>query len=387
MESGNHTEAIKAIYDAALSENRWQGALDAMINVTEAKCGMLYDHGNLNAIKYSVETVSRFFVENREAVEEYNRMVREGRGSDFDKQGILAMAEHPPLKVVRDDDLFTIDAAYLERPELKMCREVMGFNRRLVVRLSDDPERHVGWLLQYPNKVTDFPKSDIRLMEALAPHAAKAIEIHTLTQPLRLKYRAVLSVLDMIDLPILLFAGCGNVIVKNRAAQDILSERDALWLDRAGMLCARDETMRVELANAVSRMTRTARGESFDRSIEIEISRGPFAPSIYALISPLRDVELELERGLEGAVMTLIDPSYPVRVRVDLVAAAYGLSPAEARVADLIAVGRSNPAIAEMTNVSPETVKKQVSAVFEKTGTRSRLAFLWRVFQFSPPVR
>jgi DNA-binding CsgD family transcriptional regulator len=258
----------------------------------------------------------------------------------------------------------------------------------LVLKLSGDPTWQVGWILQFPTEISGVSIKDQRFFESLAPHAAKAIEINRLTLPLRLKYRAVLTVLDMIDLPILLFAGDGAIILKNRAAEDILSARDALWSDRAGRLCARNETTGAALTSAVGRMARTARGESLDRSVEIEIPRGGAgAPSVYALISPLRDAEMELEQGLEGAVMTLIDPSYPVCARVDLVATAYGLSPAEARVADLIAVGRSNAAIAEMTNVSPETVKTQTSAVFEKSGTRGRLAFLWRVFQFSPPVR
>jgi DNA-binding CsgD family transcriptional regulator len=49
------------------------------------------------------------------------------------------------------------------------------------------------------------------------------------------------------------------------------------------------------------------------------------------------------------------------------------LSPAELRVADLVAEGLSNPQIAARLHLSPRTVQTQVSYALKKLGLRSRV--------------
>ena len=69
-------------------------------------------------------------------------------------------------------------------------------------------------MVQYGTEVGDVPRADRAHLEVLAPHATRAIELHRLTQPLRAKYNAALAVLDMIDLPILIFGADGTIILK-----------------------------------------------------------------------------------------------------------------------------------------------------------------------------
>jgi len=52
------------------------------------------------------------------------------------------------------------------------------------------------------------------------------------------------------------------------------------------------------------------------------------------------------------------------------------LSPAESRVAVLVALGRSNAEIAKMRGASVRTVANQVASLFRKLGVHSRLELL-----------
>lgn len=52
--------------------------------------------------------------------------------------------------------------------------------------------------------------------------------------------------------------------------------------------------------------------------------------------------------------------------------AALGLSPAELRVLEALAAGRSNKEIAQQLEISPNTVKTHVTRIFEKLGARRR---------------
>lgn len=377
--------AITAIYDAALTSDLWVEALDRMVAATSAKCSILYDFGNMEILRYQLNTLSSHFNEDMQSA--YHDLLQSGRGSGFDEEGLLKMQRYPALKAIRDDKIYDFGPAYVARPEVALCRDMMGFFRRRFVRLADAPTDNLGLIYLYDSKYSEFPEDDTPTIEMFAPHVARAIEVHRLTQPLREKYNAALAVLDMIDLPILIFGADGALVLKNRAAGDVLSNRDALWEGRDGRLVLRDENAGAEMAEAISQVSRTARGAGQDGSVDLEIARGPKTPPLYALVSPLRDAAMELEKGLSGAIVTLIDPLYPVRPRVDLLAAAYGMTASETQVAELMATGLSNPEMAEATSVSRETVKTHVATILRKTGSRNRMAFLWRVFQFAPPVR
>ena len=54
----------------------------------------------------------------------------------------------------------------------------------------------------------------------------------------------------------------------------------------------------------------------------------------------------------------------------DVLSAAFGLSAAEARLAQLLARGESVENAAQMLDIKPTTARSQLAAVFEKTGTR-----------------
>jgi DNA-binding CsgD family transcriptional regulator len=54
----------------------------------------------------------------------------------------------------------------------------------------------------------------------------------------------------------------------------------------------------------------------------------------------------------------------------DVLNAVFGLSAAEARIAQLLAQGESVESAAQLLEIKPTTARSQLAAVFEKTGTR-----------------
>lgn len=68
------------------------------------------------------------------------------------------------------------------------------------------------------------------------------------------------------------------------------------------------------------------------------------------------------------AVAILRDTRAEIAVEIDGVAQRFGLSPAEAQVARLMAGGMERDAIAIHRGVTPETLKSQIKAIYQKTG-------------------
>ena len=70
------------------------------------------------------------------------------------------------------------------------------------------------------------------------------------------------------------------------------------------------------------------------------------------------------------AVAFIVDPSQRQRPAQDILRILFGLTPAECRVALLLADGRSPREIAESVGVSFETVRSQIKSIFSKTNVK-----------------
>ncbi len=75
----------------------------------------------------------------------------------------------------------------------------------------------------------------------------------------------------------------------------------------------------------------------------------------------------------------------PSSVRPGIIPPQWGLSQREAEVARLVQRGKSNKDIAEQLNISPNTVKTHLRAVFDKSGVRSRFELISATHQESCP--
>ncbi len=382
------TEAITSIYDAALTDGNWRTALDAISAAMHSHGSMLYELSEVRTVDFRIDETSSLFADIDDVLVEYNRMVQEGRGSGYDFEGLSATHAKQQFDAMVDTETWTIDDDYKSRPEVRMGMKHINSLRRFIVNLSDDPVAFSGLICFYGRDYDALiPPGDVALARSLAPHIAKATELSRVTSTLRRKYNAVLSVLDRIDVAICVVDETGEIVLKNRVATEVIDRDDGVRIRRDGRLACWDEDETARLSSAIASVSRTARGDAEDAGTHMEITRRVERLPYYAVLSPLRDAGMELEAGLTGALVTLIDPDQRVELRAETLATAYRLTGAEGRLIDHLLKGRTTKEIAERHEVSPETIKTQISSVLQKTGCQNRLSFIWRVFQFSPPVR
>ncbi len=83
--------------------------------------------------------------------------------------------------------------------------------------------------------------------------------------------------------------------------------------------------------------------------------------------------------GRMGETMVIVEPSRPQELAW-LRASAYGLSPRERAVVDLVAQGASTKEISQALYVSEYTVQDHLKHVFDKIGVRDRRALVKRLY-------
>ncbi len=382
----DQTSKLLSIYDAAFANDRWAPALDAIRAVTEAKGVLLYETGDTREVRYTLDAVDTNYRNIPDVLADYNKLLESGKTSGIDHEGLTVLHKQTAFEPIEDSFFWRIDEKYRARPEIEFSISRFEAFRKFVINLSEDPLSYSGVVFHYGLNYSTLPKRDMIAASNLSPHLAKAVELNRISSSLRDKYRAVLSVLDKFDLGICILNANGNVILKNARAERIFGDRDGLWMHADGSIICRDRDDTARLKDAVRRIALTADGQNDDRGDEFTIKRLSTQEPILAIASPLRDSDMELEKGLSGTLLTLIDTSSTVSARLDTFAKAYQLTPAETKVAALLFEGYTNTEIGDHLNASPETAKSHVASILRKTQCSHRINFVWRVFQFAPPV-
>ena len=385
MGSEKTGEALLALYDAAYLEGDWVRALDALGAATQARGVMVFATNQSDQFTFDVGFSNSLYADKAEVLEEYGRRFLADRNTSWDAEGVEILLQKPAFHAVLDTDLWSLD--YLRAvPEVRYIREHVGVFRRVAFNLSESPDLQSGLILQYGTEIAEPPVADRQLMARLAPHVGKAIATTRFFSPLRQRYRAVLAVLDRLDLAICLLDGQGRLVLENRAAADLLARGDGIARSAAGTLRCQSEEEDRALAAACRTIAETATGRGARTEMSVTIPRRGHADPLLCIVSPLRDAQGEIDPALSGCMVTFVDTARIILTDMAAFARAYGLTGAETEVAALMRDGLPAPEIAEQRGVAPETVKTQIKAILAKTGTRNRVQFVWKLVGFAPPV-
>lgn len=198
------------------------------------------------------------------------------------------------------------------------------------------------------------PREVASELDQLRPHLARA---SLLAGRIGLeRARATVGAFETLGLPAVVISARGKALAANTAMSEYASEI------RIG---ARDE---IQFVSAAAQTVFVETLESRDHtgcSIAVP-GAGEHAPFV-AHVTPLRGGGLEVFSGASFLLyITCVAQQTPPAG--ELLQALFDLSPAEARVASLIAEGQAVDAIANGLSVTPNTIRTQLKAIFHKTG-------------------
>ena len=212
----------------------------------------------------------------------------------------------------------------------------------------------------------DFDTREVRLLHRVAPHLGAGLRASALLS------QASLAEPDGADGPgVLILDQQGRVVDHTETAWRHLSDLADLgpgWQEDGSLPVAVWMVM-----GALQRALRpqTGRDEDMVPRLSVKSRSGRWLT--------LQGALTQARPGSPGQRMIVIEPTGPRQVAW-LKTAAYGLSPREREIVDLVLRGASRKQISATLYISEYTVQDHLSNVFDKVGVRGREALIKRLF-------
>jgi DNA-binding CsgD family transcriptional regulator len=225
--------------------------------------------------------------------------------------------------------------------------------------------------LHRPRRQHDFSATDKTVLQVLAPHLVRAAEISRQVGQAREEMRMAFSLLDALPVGVTLLDREGRAVFFNRAAGAIFARADGIRLDRRGQLCAANTLANAWLKKAIASCLGTSLEQMRAAGDAAIVPRVPKGRGYAVTVSPAGMLPSPFgETARARAVLLLRDLDRRGEARPEVLRRLYRLTPAEARLAALIADGLSLKEAAEALSVTPASARVTLKRAFQKTGTR-----------------
>jgi DNA-binding CsgD family transcriptional regulator len=369
------SDLIGMIYDCAIDPARWPQTLGEICSSLECMSGalLLVDleqsrHRFAYTFGLNPEWARRYFDYSKDLTMFYRAAFSRGICRDGEplllSQFVPQVGPHAQL-IYAD---WTQPQGVAEMVQTVVLRQA----RRLAVFGAN---RH-----QSAGALTD---RDLTLMRLLVPHIRRAVAIIDILDAKSIEIRTLAAALDSFNAGILVVAERGRILHANDTARGMLSERAPIAAVN-GFLSVHDQVAGRELANAIE-LARSDEAAIGANGIGIALrSEG----SAVAHVLPLARGDLRTRIAPQAAAAVFItQPADPAPEDIGAVAAAFQLTPAEARMLEHLACGSTLGEAAEALGVSGNTARTHLAHIFSKTGVSRQAELAALVNRIVPPVR
>lgn len=216
-------------------------------------------------------------------------------------------------------------------------------------------------------------------LDRLLPHLQRACRISIQNFVYSTQALVGHMLVNKLRQPVVLMTPGGEVMHNNEAAQELLRATDLVSVEDGKLKLPQrhlEELLRrcsgleqeIKTGAAEANAPEVVPAPSQFRSLHVTADVGP--ESVYAFYTMLSPQGAMGTFGLRPVVMLLFyHPGSAPAIDSSLLYAVFGLTPAECRIASLLAEGLSLKQIAQAQGTQPDTVRKQLQSIYQKTAT------------------
>jgi len=233
-------------------------------------------------------------------------------------------------------------------------------------------------------KYHEISREQFDVIALLGPHIRRSVTIRDLFEMERTKSELFRDIIDRLEHGVVIVSEGMDILHANPAAEFSLREQ-ALVQASGGRLSARFPQAQAALTRAVSLgMADEVRLGASGIDIPLGVTSRPAVAHVLPLAR--RSLGDRIESRAAAAIF-IAAAGTVVQTAIEAIAALFGLTPAEKRIAGFIADGLTRNEIAEAQGVTEGTVKSQLAAIFDKTGSGDQRSLQSLLKELTPPVR
>jgi DNA-binding CsgD family transcriptional regulator len=256
------------------------------------------------------------------------------------------------------------------------------------MKVYEDEEQAVIWGVHRPLGSQPVNDDEEALIERLGLQLQNAVAIFLAQQKMAQPASVGIELLQRMPQPLMLLDETRRIVFCNEPARDLL-DTGAVLTNQAGLLCgpriADDAQLLIALRTlGLSSQSYLGNRPSSDKVfLRLQDGTGSLLGIYLYAMRPGDTLGAFGPNGL--ALVMLHDPQRETELDPFVVAATWGLTPAEAKVAIALKQGRSGAEIALVHGVSVNTVRTQIQSAMEKMGV-TRQAELVSQLATLPPA-
>ena len=230
------------------------------------------------------------------------------------------------------------------------------------LRIALGPFQDARLSCQRPHAPGPFDHETDAILQILQPHLERALLLHHEMASMRSAAEGLEAALDRHEHAVIGIGQDGAVKICNRGAQAVLRAGGGLGIigGRLKCLLPHENSLLEKLLLDVLSL-RSAGG-----NMKVHLENGKV---VQINLSAFRS-ELAGRGTALAALVFLVDPAHAPRRRENTMRALYGLTPTEARIADLLLAGLNTEEIGERLRITIGTTRFYVKSILSKTGQR-----------------
>ena len=274
----------------------------------------------------------------------------------------------PRLRDLPDSKIVSVDELYTDHEK----RISLAYNEMLVrsdtqnglhARLDGPDDSWIVWTAADPVDDVGWSSRRVEMVSRILPHVRQFVRVRLALVNARAVGTTMAGLLDNTGCGIIQLDPQGRIVATNGRALELLRKGDGLTDDEGGLrarMPQEDATLQSLLARALPRF-----GGGVSGSMMVTRSVGS-PPRLVLHVSPVGAGRPDLRAIRVGAIVLIVRPETRTIADPELVAGALGLTPAETRVAMMLAEGSTLGDIAAATGRSKGTVRWHLKQIFEK---------------------
>lgn len=376
--SNDTLHMISRVYDAPLSPSIWPEIIDEVANHLNAIGSTLFYSDVNNPEINPVATCWSDFWRSHHLSQYLSEVAS-------DEPSGHMLLNRKPREIMTSENISREERMSISEFLLKV-KSLFGIEGLVASRLTDSGNWFDYITLQYDTNHGPIKRKELRQLEILLPHLSKSLEISRPMILLEHRFNKVLDSLNHFHIGVIILSEKNHHIASNDVAKHIIALSDGLSFDKQGKIFATHCDTNKTLQQLIKQTTKTAHSNGNSCGSLLRINRRSAKDAFLVEVAPLSDTKNQIDSVLGGSILFLIDPDNPGHVSLKGLIELYGLTVTEADICQHITDGYSNREIAEIRNVSPETIKTQVISLFRKTKVMNRAELIRKALSIKLPI-